>query len=29
MARELGLTDEQALKHYANEINSIKETQNG
>ena len=29
MARELGLTDEQALKTYATEINSLQEVKNG
>ena len=29
MARELGLTDEQALKTYATEINSLQEAKNG
>jgi hypothetical protein len=29
MARELGLTDEQALKTYAAEIDTVKETRNG
>ena len=29
MARELGLTDEQALKTYATKINSLQEVKNG